>query len=608
MSRVIQSQNVPLEQIQNFNNEYADDIFNDDITPLRDYTDPVEERRCNKIMIITICLMTSLCIFVAEGSSHYLEGGKRAWNAERDRHRYPEDRSDSMYHSNLRPYGSDWDIGDEIISSDYGSKVDESKGSKATEANSEISRDGGDEDKAQYDASDSIYNINLKPYEQNGENETISSEDNHEDADEDEVEESEAEYDASDSIYNINLKPYEQNGDNETISSEDNHEDADEDEVEESEGQDQGGIEQENSSVSDTQSKEYIIEEDGQPDEGEHEEPKEEDKYEDESENSLDEESNKDGEEAGDETKSLDTGSDNEDQFGPTDVSEENEDTAIDESSRESEQPEDNIKDQDIADDDVEVEGEGEGEGEDQVTPEGEDKSVEEAVNDQGVADDQGTPTEEGEENINEEGADSQKLADGDIEGVGEDQGTPNEEGDDNSVEEATYYQDAAGGDVEDEGEPINEEGEHNSMEEDAGNEKAADSFFDLRNEEKDHKIDGDKSNGTEYPEFVVQEKEDPLYPGKNSPLNPYRPKDTTTEVKNPNTKYNNTSMGDDDQYQPSKHDLAGQSYHSDVKNTTQNDGYDSVPTSVTLDPSLKYKFGGIEQAFVPGVDIPFFW
>ena len=564
MSRVIQSQNVPLEQIQNFNNEYADDIFNDDITPLRDYTDPVEERRCNKIMIITICLMTSLCIFVAEGSSHYLEGGKRAWNAERDRHRYPEDRSDSMYHSNLRPYGSDWDIGDEIISSDYGSKVDESKGSKATEANSEISRDGGDEDKAQYDASDSIYNINLKPYEQNG--------------------------------------------DNETISSEDNHEDADEDEVEESEGQDQGGIEQENSSVSDTQSKEYIIEEDGQPDEGEHEEPKEEDKYEDESENSLDEESNKDGEEAGDETKSLDTGSDNEDQFGPTDVSEENEDTAIDESSRESEQPEDNIKDQDIADDDVEVEGEGEGEGEDQVTPEGEDKSVEEAVNDQGVADDQGTPTEEGEENINEEGADSQKLADGDIEGVGEDQGTPNEEGDDNSVEEATYYQDAAGGDVEDEGEPINEEGEHNSMEEDAGNEKAADSFFDLRNEEKDHKIDGDKSNGTEYPEFVVQEKEDPLYPGKNSPLNPYRPKDTTTEVKNPNTKYNNTSMGDDDQYQPSKHDLAGQSYHSDVKNTTQNDGYDSVPTSVTLDPSLKYKFGGIEQAFVPGVDIPFFW
>ena len=562
MSRVIQSQNVPLEQIQNFNNEYADDIFNDDITPLRDYTDPVEERRCNKIMIITICLMTSLCIFVAEGSSHYLEGGKRAWNAERDRHRYPEDRSDSMYHSNLRPYGSDWDIGDEIISSDYGSKVDESKGSKATEANSEISRDGGDEDKAQYDASDSIYNINLKPYEQNG--------------------------------------------DNETISSEDNHEDADEDEVEESEGQDQGGIEQENSSVSDTQSKEYIIEEDGQPDEGEHEEPKEEDKYEDESENSLDEESNKDGEEAGDETKSLDTGSDNEDQFGPTDVSEENEDTAIDESSRESEQPEDNIKDQDIADDDVEVEGEGEGE--DQVTPEGEDKSVEEAVNDQGVADDQGTPTEEGEENINEEGADSQKLADGDIEGVGEDQGTPNEEGDDNSVEEATYYQDAAGGDVEDEGEPINEEGEHNSMEEDAGNEKAADSFFDLRNEEKDHKIDGDKSNGTEYPEFVVQEKEDPLYPGKNSPLNPYRPKDTTTEVKNPNTKYNNTSMGDDDQYQPSKHDLAGQSYHSDVKNTTQNDGYDSVPTSVTLDPSLKYKFGGIEQAFVPGVDIPFFW
>ena len=564
MSRVIQSQNVPLEQIQNFNNEYADDIFNDDITPLRDYTDPVEERRCNKIMIITICLMTSLCIFVAEGSSHYLEGGKRAWNAERDRHRYPEDRSDSMYHSNLRPYGSDWDIGDEIISSDYGSKVDESKGSKATEANSEISRDGGDEDKAQYDASDSIYNINLKPYEQNG--------------------------------------------DNETISSEDNHEDADEDEVEESEGQDQGGIEQENSSVSDTQSKEYIIEEDGQPDEGEHEEPKEEDKYEDESENSLDEESNKDGEEAGDETKSLDTGSDNEDQFGPTDVSEENEDTAIDESSRESEQPEDNIKDQDIADDDVEVEGEGEGEGEDQVTPEGEDKSVEEAVNDQGVADDQGTPTEEGEENINEEGADSQKLADGDIEGVGEDQGTPNEEGDDNSVEEATYYQDAAGGDVEDEGEPINEEGEHNSMEEDAGNEKAADSFFDLRNEEKDHKIDGDKSNRTEYPEFVVQEKEDPLYPGKNSPLNPYRPKDTTTEVKNPNTKYNNTSMGDDDQYQPSKHDLAGQSYHSDVKNTTQNDGYDSVPTSVTLDPSLKYKFGGIEQAFVPGVDIPFFW
>jgi hypothetical protein len=564
MSRVIQSQNVPLEQIQNFNNEYADDIFNDDITPLRDYTDPVEERRCNKIMIITICLMTSLCIFVAEGSSHYLEGGKRAWNAERDRHRYPEDRSDSMYHSNLRPYGSDWDIGDEIISSDYGSKVDESKGSKATEANSEISRDGGDEDKAQYDASDSIYNINLKPYEQNGENETISSEDN--------------------------------------------HEDADEDEVEESEGQDQGGIEQENSSVSDTQSKEYIIEEDGQPDEGENEEPKEEDKYEDESENSLDEESNKDGEEAGDETKSLDTGSDNEDQFGPTDVSEENEDTAIDESSRESEQPEDNIKDQDIADDDVEVEGEGEGEGEDQVTPEGEDKSVEEAVNDQDVADDQGTPTEEGEENSNEEGADSQKLADGDIEGVGEDQGTPNEEGDDNSVEEATYYQDAAGGDVEDEGEPINEEGEHNSMEEDAGNEKAADSFFDLRNEEKDHKIDGDKSNGTEYPEFVVQEKEDPLYPGKNSPLNPYRPKDTTTEVKNPNTKYNNTSMGDDDQYQPSKHDLAGQSYHSDVKNTTQNDGYDSVPTSVTLDPSLKYKFGGIEQAFVPGVDIPFFW
>jgi hypothetical protein len=562
MSRVIQSQNVPLEQIQNFNNEYADDIFNDDITPLRDYTDPVEERRCNKIMIITICLMTSLCIFVAEGSSHYLEGGKRAWNAERDRHRYPEDRSDSMYHSNLRPYGSDWDIGDEIISSDYGSKVDESKGSKATEANSEISRDGGDEDKAQYDASDSIYNINLKPYEQNG--------------------------------------------DNETISSEDNHEDADEDEVEESEGQDQGGIEQENSSVSDTQSKEYIIEEDGQPDEGENEEPKEEDKYEDESENSLDEESNKDGEEAGDETKSLDTGSDNEDQFGPTDVSEENEDTAIDESSRESEQPEDNIKDQDIADDDVEVEGEGEGE--DQVTPEGEDKSVEEAVNDQDVADDQGTPTEEGEENSNEEGADSQKLADGDIEGVGEDQGTPNEEGDDNSVEEATYYQDAAGGDVEDEGEPINEEGEHNSMEEDAGNEKAADSFFDLRNEEKDHKIDGDKSNGTEYPEFVVQEKEDPLYPGKNSPLNPYRPKDTTTEVKNPNTKYNNTSMGDDDQYQPSKHDLAGQSYHSDVKNTTQNDGYDSVPTSVTLDPSLKYKFGGIEQAFVPGVDIPFFW
>jgi hypothetical protein len=606
MSRVIQSQNVPLEQIQNFNNEYADDIFNDDITPLRDYTDPVEERRCNKIMIITICLMTSLCIFVAEGSSHYLEGGKRAWNAERDRHRYPEDRSDSMYHSNLRPYGSDWDIGDEIISSDYGSKVDESKGSKATEANSEISRDGGDEDKAQYDASDSIYNINLKPYEQNGENETISSEDNHEDADEDEVEESEAEYDASDSIYNINLKPYEQNGDNETISSEDNHEDADEDEVEESEGQDQGGIEQENSSVSDTQSKEYIIEEDGQPDEGENEEPKEEDKYEDESENSLDEESNKDGEEAGDETKSLDTGSDNEDQFGPTDVSEENEDTAIDESSRESEQPEDNIKDQDIADDDVEVEGEGEGE--DQVTPEGEDKSVEEAVNDQDVADDQGTPTEEGEENSNEEGADSQKLADGDIEGVGEDQGTPNEEGDDKNVEEATYYQDAAGGDVEDEGEPINEEGEHNSMEEDAGNEKAADSFFDLRNEEKDHKIDGDKSNGTEYPEFVVQEKEDPLYPGKNSPLNPYRPKDTTTEVKNPNTKYNNTSMGDDDQYQPSKHDLAGQSYHSDVKNTTQNDGYDSVPTSVTLDPSLKYKFGGIEQAFVPGVDIPFFW
>ena len=157
-SRTVGGQNVPLDQIQDFNDEFVDDdftsIYNGEIMPIRNYIDPVEERRCNNLMIVIISMMAFVCIILAEGRGHYLEGTKRAWNAQRDRLQNPPSPSpDPIYHGNLRPYGSDWDIPGEYQS---GSSAGESQESQET-ANSGIAE-------LAYNESDSVHENNLDSY------------------------------------------------------------------------------------------------------------------------------------------------------------------------------------------------------------------------------------------------------------------------------------------------------------------------------------------------------------------------------------------------------------------------------------------------------------
>ena len=160
--RTIENNNVSMDQILNFNDQYSDDmqhaIFDDDdITSLRDFTNPVQERRCNNIMIATILTLTVLCIFVAGESDHYIEKDRGSGIYSKD------ERPDSSRHSNLRPYGSDFDMQDGNFSDldidEYGLALDERNKGDTNEAieDSRYSNKNGD-------GNDSVYQSFLPPY------------------------------------------------------------------------------------------------------------------------------------------------------------------------------------------------------------------------------------------------------------------------------------------------------------------------------------------------------------------------------------------------------------------------------------------------------------
>lgn len=495
-SRTVGGQNVPLDQIQDFNDEFVDDdftsIYNDEIMPIRNYIDPVEERRCNNLMIVIISMMAFVCVILAEGRGHYLEGTKRAWNAQRDRLQNPPSPSpDPIYHGNLRPYGSDWDIPGEYQS---GPSAGESQESQET-ANSGIAE-------LAYNESDSVHENNLDSYghdiegEQNEDHQsTIVFANNDEER---------LKLDpSSKDINDVNLKPNETESEatdstnNETMVFEQG---SDIDFLE-----DGGEKVQTNSSLADSQSHEYILEEeDAKPDDVSKSE-----------EILLNEGQSEESYDNTSVTKTVNAGN-----FA--DEKSENQETTEHENDLD------------------EVGGEGYYGSTEFFNNQASNDSKENDIESPPSLEDNSVPSVEGGEKSGDEVSENQKIADDFLNDRNkETKSDPGNESDQFKDEkESPFYPtknstDNTQNEIESPPSLIdslsNVEGGGESSGEVSENQKLADAFLSDRNKEPKNDA-GNQSGQSEYPEFVVHKEDDPLYPSKNSPLNPYRPKDTETK------------------------------------------------------------------------------
>ena len=118
----------------------------------------------------------------------------------------------------------------------------------------------------------------------------------------------------------------------------------------------------------------------------------------------------------------------------------------------------------------------------------------------------------------------------------------------------------------------------------------------------------------TQYPEFVVEKKEDPMLGSDHTnPLYPYAQEDHTSstlidhthDVYDPFHKGHSTTVHQEGESQAGIEDQNDQPPSlPEVPSSPEQDVTDTIQPYI----SLQYKFADIKKPYVPGIDVPFFW
>ena len=636
-----QQNTVELDKIENFNDIYADtdregqfanSIYNDDIAPLREYNDVPDEAeiRCNKIMMTAIGVMALFSLmFLAEGSSHYLEQDRRGWNEAREHDQYETYNNaggDSSHQSNLRPYGSDMDESDNNFDpglnvGDFASEEISDSGISEGKENGPINGVIQNDEPAKYDTSDAIYNINLKPYgfeltDKQNEGETEDTTTINEEVDSNKEESpynqqgADIEKDREEDIQGIDKDT--SGGNNQSINGGEGYSEEDNRDSE----HDIDIIDNTDNSIG-AGDADHVIGEENLEEQGNEAEIESVEK-----ELETDEIMNSTGD-----PDDIDSFYDNDD-YGMLNVHDEaGEQKGVFMFQPEGAGTNGGDEDADMKNDEL-------------------DNSSQELdlaeEHHQEINNDTPNKSYDTEDNVDNYPGD---YSQSEVKiGVEDDEGRDEVVGDTENQKEADIFlanRDKEAGQT--------DEIVGDNTQEEVGNLPVEGVGI----EEKTHESSEAESEETKEQEFIDQENEH-LYPDRNSPLNPYRPKDTSpanalpqpeketetasetyglptgsneyqqnnsvsninndsvesysaTDPNNPNTSNAQNQIADsaingDEEVSGTSPDA------NSIMTNEEEEEDDFTPPPISIDPTLQYKFGGIEKNFVPGVDIPFFW